>query len=250
MKHRDDDIITEIFRTEQNNLYRLACYKIGDTELAADLVQDLFIKVLENPNKDEIKDLKSYLYQSLLNACVSIFRNTQNATTVPIDNNIIDDGCKQMALFSPYTPSVVCRTDNHGCLACRDCRLSLRLVGHCACCHTSIQQSFIGNVGGRKFHSYHNGTHPAARQFQLHRHRCAIRGTHIGGNTFRQPLSVEYQQGRTPRSVRRTGTIPMARRRGKSIHQSEQRKYNRNLQHFNKYKSTHGLRNGHGKAIG
>ena len=66
MKHRDDDIITEIFRTEQNNLYRLACYKIGDTELAADLVQDLFIKVLENPNKDEIKDLKSYLYQSLL----------------------------------------------------------------------------------------------------------------------------------------------------------------------------------------
>ena len=102
MKHRDDDIITEIFRTEQNNLYRLACYKIGDTEHAADLVQDLFIKVLENPNRDEIKDLKSYLYQSLLNACVSIFRNTQNATTVPIDNNIIDDGCNNDDFMQEY----------------------------------------------------------------------------------------------------------------------------------------------------
>ncbi len=48
MKHRDDDIITEIFRTEQNNLYRLACYKIGDPNHAADVVQDIFIKVLDN----------------------------------------------------------------------------------------------------------------------------------------------------------------------------------------------------------
>ena len=36
----------------------------------------------------------------------------------------------------------------------------------------------------------------------------------------------------------------------KILFYAEQRKYNRNLQHFNKYKSTHGLRNGHGKAIG
>lgn len=41
MKHRDDDIITDIFRTEQNNLYRLACYKIGDPNHAADVVQDI-----------------------------------------------------------------------------------------------------------------------------------------------------------------------------------------------------------------
>ena len=41
MKHRDDDIITEIFRTEQNNLYRLACYKIDAPNHAADVVQDI-----------------------------------------------------------------------------------------------------------------------------------------------------------------------------------------------------------------
>lgn len=91
MKHHDADKITEIFRMEQNNLFRLACYKIGDTDRAADLVQDLFIKVLNNPDRDDIKDLKSYLYQSLLNACVSIFRSAHNATFVPLDNNIIDD---------------------------------------------------------------------------------------------------------------------------------------------------------------
>ncbi len=91
MRRQDDDKVTEIFQAERDSLFRLACYKIGDADTAADILQDLFVKIWNNPAATaSITDLRSYLYRSLLNTCISLHRSHQ-AEFLPLDNNIAEE---------------------------------------------------------------------------------------------------------------------------------------------------------------
>ncbi len=68
--------MTEIMEREKNNLYRYACYRLGNADEAEDVLQDLYLAM-----HDKIRSLQkaehmgNYIFRSLSNACTSRLRN-------------------------------------------------------------------------------------------------------------------------------------------------------------------------------
>lgn len=69
--------IERIMQEERDSLFRLACYKIGNVDDAADIVQDVFLKILDMDSV-AVRDVKRYLYKSVSNACISYQRSRQD----------------------------------------------------------------------------------------------------------------------------------------------------------------------------
>lgn len=74
--------IAEMMEEEKENLFRYACYRLGNVDDAEDLLQDLFIKLCST--KGDIKTLRSYLYRSLSNNCNTMLKRRDR---LPIDYN-------------------------------------------------------------------------------------------------------------------------------------------------------------------
>jgi RNA polymerase sigma-70 factor (sigma-E family) len=62
----------DLYRHEQPELVRLATLLVGDRDLAADLVQDCFVRL--HPRWDKVDDHRAYLRRSVVNACHSHHR--------------------------------------------------------------------------------------------------------------------------------------------------------------------------------
>jgi RNA polymerase sigma factor, sigma-70 family len=75
-----------VIQKEQQSLFRYACYKIGDTEDAADILQDYFFRIYSKPiNMLSIDKLQSYLYRSVSNACNTYYRLKTHKNFIPIE---------------------------------------------------------------------------------------------------------------------------------------------------------------------
>ena len=62
----------DVYRREQPELVRLAVLLVGSTEVAADLVQDCFVRA--HPRWSAVDDPRAYLRRSVVNACHSHHR--------------------------------------------------------------------------------------------------------------------------------------------------------------------------------
>ena len=62
----------ELYRREQPELVRLAALLVGSPDVAADLVQDCFVRL--HPRWDQVGDHRAYLRRSVVNACHSHHR--------------------------------------------------------------------------------------------------------------------------------------------------------------------------------
>lgn len=62
---------------ERDSLFRLACYKTGNADDAADIVQDVFLKILDMDSV-AVRDVRKYLFKSVSNACISYQRSRQD----------------------------------------------------------------------------------------------------------------------------------------------------------------------------
>ncbi len=72
----DDDAFKEIYIRYDKLLYIFAVKKLRDEEEAMDVVQDVFVWLLNNREKVALKSsLASYLYKSVLNKILDIFRH-------------------------------------------------------------------------------------------------------------------------------------------------------------------------------
>jgi len=67
-----DGSFDELYRREQPDLVRLAVLLVGSTEVAADLVQDCFVRI--HPRWAKVDDPRAYLRRSVVNACHSHHR--------------------------------------------------------------------------------------------------------------------------------------------------------------------------------
>jgi RNA polymerase sigma-70 factor (sigma-E family) len=67
----------ELYRREQPELVRLAVLLVGSAEVAADLVQDCFVRL--HPRWDQVDDHRAYLRRSVVNACHSHHRKLRRA---------------------------------------------------------------------------------------------------------------------------------------------------------------------------
>ena len=62
----------DLYRQEQPELVRLAALLVGSPEVAADLVQDCFVRL--HPRWTTVTDHRAYLRRSVVNACHSHHR--------------------------------------------------------------------------------------------------------------------------------------------------------------------------------
>lgn len=76
--------VEDFFGKELQSLYRYACYKIGDSDAASDVIQELYLK-LHSCQLGEIGNLRCYLYRALTNSCTQRLRNRNKERYVDID---------------------------------------------------------------------------------------------------------------------------------------------------------------------
>ncbi len=73
----DSAELSLLYVEHAERLQRYVYGKIGCAETAADLIQDVFVKLCCQKKRAHISDLKSYLYQMARNAVVDHYRSTQ-----------------------------------------------------------------------------------------------------------------------------------------------------------------------------
>lgn len=93
--------IIEIFKTN-NHLLRIYAERIVvDKEEAKDMVNDVFLKLMENENNTHItKSLQAYLYKSVYNTCLNCLKNKQitNKYFQDMDTSTLDIQCSKNPL--------------------------------------------------------------------------------------------------------------------------------------------------------
>ena len=87
-KPTDEDFSAQsqaIFTAELQSLYRYACYRLGECEMAKDVIQELYIK-LYNSKLSNIQNLRCYLYRALSNSCTDHLRQSRKIEYIDISS--------------------------------------------------------------------------------------------------------------------------------------------------------------------
>ena len=80
LKNRDEAAFRQLVEDYQGMVYNVAVRLIGNREDAADLCQEVFLRVWRNlPGFRGDASLKTWIYQSTLNACRNRFRDAHRA---------------------------------------------------------------------------------------------------------------------------------------------------------------------------
>lgn len=82
--------ILEMLNAEKERLFQYASYRLRDIRDVEDVLQDLYVKILDNPQRfNNIKNMRAYLYRTLSNECTDHFRS--NVKTEFIDYEQLDE---------------------------------------------------------------------------------------------------------------------------------------------------------------
>lgn len=72
LTRRDEKIFEQLFKTHVKELHAYACTILKDEMAAEEIVQDIFYKLWERPDKFSINgSVASYLYRAVYNACLN-----------------------------------------------------------------------------------------------------------------------------------------------------------------------------------
>lgn len=82
--------LEQIMQEERDSLFRLACYKTGNADDAADIVQDVFLKILDMDSV-AVRDVRKYLFKSVSNACISYQRSRQDLYCTDFDGMDLEE---------------------------------------------------------------------------------------------------------------------------------------------------------------
>lgn len=78
-------LILEILNAEKERLFQYASYRLHDIRDVEDVLQDIYVKILDNPQRfNKIKNKRAYLYRTLSNECTDYLRS--NLRTEFIDD--------------------------------------------------------------------------------------------------------------------------------------------------------------------
>ncbi len=85
---RTTQLIFEILEAEKDKLFQYANYRLHNIRDVEDVLQNLYIKILENPiHFNNIANKRAYLYRIICNECTDVMRN--RARVDPLNNDNI-----------------------------------------------------------------------------------------------------------------------------------------------------------------
>lgn len=76
-----------LMEEEKENLYRYACYRLGDEAEAEDVLQEVFLTLCDKAHLlAEVKDMRNYLFRTLTNQCGMLLRKLQKREEMMVDD--------------------------------------------------------------------------------------------------------------------------------------------------------------------
>lgn len=80
--------LARLMEEERDNLYRYACYRLGDEAEAEDVLQEVFLALCGKGHLlDNVENLRNYLYRTLTNQCGMLLRKRQKEVeTMAVDD--------------------------------------------------------------------------------------------------------------------------------------------------------------------
>ena len=76
-----------LMEEEKHHLHRYACYKIGDTDEADDILQEMFLRLCSKSHLlAKVDNMRNYLYRTLANQCGMLLRERQKRPEVSVEN--------------------------------------------------------------------------------------------------------------------------------------------------------------------
>lgn len=85
-------LIFELLNAEKDRLFQYASYRLHNISDVEDVLQNLYVKVLENPKRfSNITNKRAYLYRIVSNECAELLRTNTSLDSLDNDNlNPID----------------------------------------------------------------------------------------------------------------------------------------------------------------
>lgn len=76
-------MLTETMESQKQRLFRYACYRVGNQEDAEDILQNVYLKLLESTERSKLADnLNSYIFRSVVNACSDHLKGNASSKTL------------------------------------------------------------------------------------------------------------------------------------------------------------------------
>lgn len=72
--------------SQKQRLFKYACYRVGNQQDAEDILQNVYLKLLESTEKRKHPDnLRSYIFRSVVNACSDHLKRDTSSKTFPFE---------------------------------------------------------------------------------------------------------------------------------------------------------------------
>ncbi|MFA5778390.1 MAG: RNA polymerase sigma factor [Candidatus Paceibacterota bacterium] len=79
-EEKNNNLFIELYDTHADAIFRFCYFKTGNREIAKDLTQDIFIKVLNYLGRKELRNAKSFIYTIAKNTVIDYWRKSKSLT--------------------------------------------------------------------------------------------------------------------------------------------------------------------------
>ena len=112
-KEQQLEILEKLVEANQDYLFRFAYFRVGSREVAEDIVQNVFLKLIENCiDLSLMKSPRMYLFKMVSNQCID-YQRRETINHVPLDEvkGLMDEDEEDVALRQEYE-RIVALLDN------------------------------------------------------------------------------------------------------------------------------------------
>ena len=77
-------LLTDTMESHKQRLFRYACYRVGIQEVAEDILEMLFLNLLESTDRrNHPSNLQAYIFRSVVNACSDFMKRESTTSRLP-----------------------------------------------------------------------------------------------------------------------------------------------------------------------
>jgi len=84
--------LEQIYREHKDLVFRAAYRVTGNSSDAEDVLQTVFLRLVRNPQRPEIGNLRAYLHRSAVNAALDVLRRRRDNQTELLDEEVRESG--------------------------------------------------------------------------------------------------------------------------------------------------------------